>query len=442
MVVRVGAAGCLAATQTRPLEAPAVTGLPVTCVRCQRFVPRRGVSWPEGFICNRCYQQATRRHGHCASCSARRLLPGLSPAGEAICVDCAAIPKDFHFTRCSQEDEPHRKGLCARCCLREDLSVLLDDGTGRVHAQLAPLFEALCTQERPRSAMIWLRNPDVAGILTAFANGSAPLTHEAIDAMGSRRSATHLGELLVKHGVFGQRNRVVVGFQGWLDRKLPGYFPERARLLTAFATWHHLRRMRVDADRLLAGAAASAYPFCVAFCTVRTCRSSCGSRQPCSSSTPSPSPDSAAYASKTSSSPVKPPGSGSATIRPRCPPPSRISSCGTCGHDRTWPRPPTPIPPGSSPATGPGNRSTPATSCTDSAPSESTCAAPATRPCGNSFSTYPQRWQLKRSVTARKSPRTTPARPGRTGLPTPLTDTRTQRSHRPVAEVVGHGGLA
>jgi len=259
MVVRVGAAGCLAATLTRPLEAPAVTGLPVTCVRCQRFVPRRGVSWPEGFICNRCYQQATRRHGHCASCQTQRLLPGLSPTGEAICVDCAAIPKDFHCTRCSQEDEPHRKGLCARCCLREDLSVLLDDGTGQVHAQLTPLFEALCTQERPRSAMIWLRNPDVAGILTAFANGSAPLRHETIDAMDSRRSATHLGELLVKHGVLSQRNRVVVGFQGWLDRRLPGYSPETARLLTAFATWHHLRRMRAaaDADRLVAGAAAS-----------------------------------------------------------------------------------------------------------------------------------------------------------------------------------------
>ena len=59
--------------------------------------------------------------------------------------------------------------------------------------------------------------------------------------------------------MLSQRNRVVVGFQGWLDRKLPGYSPETARLLTAFATWHHLRRMRAaaDADRLVAGAAAS-----------------------------------------------------------------------------------------------------------------------------------------------------------------------------------------
>lgn len=30
-----------------------------TCARCARQVPRRGVVWPEGFVCNRCYQQAT-----------------------------------------------------------------------------------------------------------------------------------------------------------------------------------------------------------------------------------------------------------------------------------------------------------------------------------------------------------------------------------------------
>lgn len=218
------------------------------CVRCQRIVPRRGVSWPEGFICKRCYQQATRRHGLCPACRTRRLLPGLSPAGEAICVGCATIPKDFHCTRCNQEDEPYRKGLCTRCCLRDDLSVLLDDGSGQVHAPLIPLVEALCAQERPRSAMIWLRNPDVVAMLTAFANGSAPITYAAIDAMDSKRSALHLAELLAKHGILGDRNRVVALFQGWLDRAMPNYSPQAAKRLTAFATWHHLRRMRALAD--------------------------------------------------------------------------------------------------------------------------------------------------------------------------------------------------
>ena len=230
------------------------------CVRCDRLVPRRGVRWPEGFICNRCYQQATRRRGTCPTCHTQRLLPGRSPAGLAICAGCAGIPKDFHCTRCHQEDEPHRKGLCARCCLRDDLNVLLDDGTGRAHTRLAPLLEALCTQERPRSAMIWLRNPDVRAMLTAFANGSAPITHAAIDAMDSTRSAMHLGELLAKHGVLDDRNRVVVLFQAWLDRTLPRYSTETARLLTAFATWHHLRRMRAaaDAGTLVPGAGLTA----------------------------------------------------------------------------------------------------------------------------------------------------------------------------------------
>ena len=75
-----------------------------------------------------------------------------------------------------------------------------------------------------------------------------PITHAAVDAMDSTRSAMHLSELLAKHGVLNDRNRVVVLFQGWLGRKLPTYYPETARLLTAFATWHHLRRMRTAAD--------------------------------------------------------------------------------------------------------------------------------------------------------------------------------------------------
>ena len=108
--------------------------------------------------------------------------------------------------------------------------------------------------------MIWLRNPDVRAMLTAFANGSVPITHTPIDAMESTRSATHLSELLAKHGVLDDRNRVVVQFQEWLGRKLPSYSPETARLLKAFATWHHLRRMRAaaDAGTLVPGAGLTA----------------------------------------------------------------------------------------------------------------------------------------------------------------------------------------
>lgn len=101
------------------------------CARCQRMGVKFATTWPEGRICRRCYQRATRIHGECRSCGTTRLLPGLIE-GSPACVDCTEIPKDFHCTRCGREDEPVRRGLCAHCCLTDDLTALLAVMSGQV----------------------------------------------------------------------------------------------------------------------------------------------------------------------------------------------------------------------------------------------------------------------------------------------------------------------
>ena len=92
------------------------------CPRCDQPVgPGHGPTWPEGILCNRCYRQATGRRGRCPRCLADRLLPGLSPTGAPICCDCAELPTKFRCGRCDAEAPAYRFGLCARCCLRNDL---------------------------------------------------------------------------------------------------------------------------------------------------------------------------------------------------------------------------------------------------------------------------------------------------------------------------------
>jgi len=233
---------------------------PVTCSRCRQSGPRRGVSWPEGYVCRRCYQQATRRRGRCAGCGNEHLLPGLDAAGTPICTSCAGITQDLTCSRCGQQDEPHRRRRCARCCLREDLTVLLEDGTGQVRPELTGLLEAIVGQPRPRGALIWLRNPDVTRLLTGLARRQLELTHATFDADPGGRTAMHLRELLVRHGALPPVDRTIVLFQNWLATTLPSYSPATARLLGSFARWHHLRRMRELAEhgRLKPGTALTA----------------------------------------------------------------------------------------------------------------------------------------------------------------------------------------
>jgi hypothetical protein len=221
-----------------------------TCVRCRQTVSRnRGADWPEGFVCRRCYQQATRRSGRCPDCGTHRLLPGQSPTGDPICADCAGLPTDFHCRRCRQEADPYRFGLCARCVLHDDLSIALDDGTNHVNAQLQPLFDAICQQPNPLSAILWLRNSPARELLHQLAVGAAPLTLQTFSNHPHPLMATHLRDLLIRYDMLPPVNRDLVAFEHWLTRRLPTY-PEAAQtLLRGFATWHHLRRMRDLADQ-------------------------------------------------------------------------------------------------------------------------------------------------------------------------------------------------
>lgn len=182
---------------------------------------------------------------HCPGYGTDRLLPGLDNSGSPVCVDCAGIPADFHCTQCPAEEEPYRARRCARCCLRDHMAELLDDGTGTVPESLRPLQEGICAQLHPRSDLTWLRNPDVRDLLASIATGARPLAHTTFDAHPSPRTAMHLRELFIEHGLLEPMDRNLLHFETWLDRILAEITdPDHHALIKQFATWHHLHRMR------------------------------------------------------------------------------------------------------------------------------------------------------------------------------------------------------
>jgi integrase len=214
------------------------------CARCDRADVRFATTWPEGSICQRCYQRATRIHGNCPSCNTPRLLPGLI-GGTPTCTDCAGIPKDFRCTRCGREDEPDRVGLCAHCCLTDDLTVLLDDGAGHINQALQPLFVAFTSQKVARSARIWMIiNPDAKILLRDIARGEASIAHETFTGHPQPTKVAFLRELFIEHGLLEPVHLEIERFEAWLQKKLVDTTPEQSRLIKQYARWVHVNRMQ------------------------------------------------------------------------------------------------------------------------------------------------------------------------------------------------------
>jgi hypothetical protein len=86
-----------------------------------------------------------------------RGLPGLRPADHvAICTTCAGFGPSYACSRCGQEGKLHGRRLCTRCALTAGLAELLDDDTGRIRPELAPLADLLASMDNPLSGLTWL----------------------------------------------------------------------------------------------------------------------------------------------------------------------------------------------------------------------------------------------------------------------------------------------
>ncbi|WP_159027794.1 hypothetical protein [Streptomyces pactum] len=158
--------------------------------------------------------------GCCPGSRADRLLPGREATGTPVCRDCAGITRDFFCDRCGFEGFLLGGRLCERCTLANTLGRLLDDGTGHVATSLQPLVTSLLEMDRPKSRLIWLRNPNVVRLLRGLAAGSIPLTHDGLHQETPWRTVVHLRDLLMDSGVLPRVDRRILLYQRWLAERL------------------------------------------------------------------------------------------------------------------------------------------------------------------------------------------------------------------------------
>ena len=240
-------------TGRRPRGRPRTTGAR-NCDRCGRSTGKIRIRWPDGDICGICFHDATRTHGSCHKCGQPRLLPGRD-GDRQLCRPCAGITTDLDCHRCGREGEHHRRGLCTRCTLRDDLNALLLPADGPATTEAARIVDVLATVDRPESIHTWKRNPKVDQLLRGLGDGTIPLTHDGFDEAPASIAREHIRELLVHHGLLPRRDPDLARFERWLQERLDSIDnPSVRRPVEQFARWHHLRRIRRRVGQELRGA--------------------------------------------------------------------------------------------------------------------------------------------------------------------------------------------
>ena len=212
------------------------------CAICGRTVPctvstATGQPW-----CTACQQRWAR----CSGCGQVRAVRGgtVDTPLCAACLPAGPFPQPPCVT-CGGLERLRASGRCTRCTLDQRLRQLLDDGTGRIRAELRVLHQTLASADRPRTVLGWLSKNAAAAVLASLARGERPLTHHALDQMPPSKPVEHLRAILVATGALPARDEHLTRLEHWINATL-GDLGDRddKELLHRYAVWHLLRRLR------------------------------------------------------------------------------------------------------------------------------------------------------------------------------------------------------
>lgn len=241
---------CNFADSDRPVCKGCTPRVTARCARCAADRPP-SARWPEGPVCEPCYRAALHRRGLCAGCrQQRRLVDPVGPEATR-CAGCAGVTTlGGHVCGdCGVEDRLFERGRCARCALTRRTHELLSDEAGDIPVALRPAAAAIAAARQPYSALNWLHKGAGAAILADLAAGQLAATHETLDAHPRSRAADYLRRMLIVHGVLAERDDQLVRAERWvadLVATIPR--PTDRRVLSAYATWRVLRRLRRRAE--------------------------------------------------------------------------------------------------------------------------------------------------------------------------------------------------
>ena len=211
-----------------------------TCAICGREAPCEVSQMTGRPRCHACQ----KRWMGCSSCGQVRPVGGGS-LQTPLCAACLAGDTPWPPCAGCGRIERVRPGLCTRCTLDRRVRQLLDDGTGRVRAELRALHRTLVEAERPATVSSWLAKSRAAAVLAALARGDEPLTHQALDELLPSKPVEHLRSMLVATGALPARDEQLARIERWITTVVDERAnPPDTELLNRYAVWHLLRRLR------------------------------------------------------------------------------------------------------------------------------------------------------------------------------------------------------
>lgn len=247
----------------------------ITCVLCDRVRPvgRRTTDGPLCGACyqptlltcsfcgkgpRRCYRAATgmprcdtcsRTRRTCVSCGKNKYALARTEKGH-LCGDCwRKDPASYNSCRlCGTVEYLHSYGRCHSCVRDQHVRDALSRD-GAIPSDLQPVHDILVA-DGAKAGLMRLTRPSFQTILAALVDGTCPLTHEGLDGLLPNKSVAFFRAALVASDVLPSRDEQFAALEQWITSATKAVTDDSERkLVRRFATWHHLRRLRREAER-------------------------------------------------------------------------------------------------------------------------------------------------------------------------------------------------
>ena len=159
-----------------------------------------------------------------------------------MCERCAGERVAQVCQGCGAEEQNYAAGRCGACSLRARVDELRANGDPVAVQALGAYLVALASSPKPLSTLNWMTTSRGYQILRELLIGELPLTHGALDEVGTAHTTRHLRAELVRHGALPERSERTAELALVIDREVRRVpdGPDRMHLRT-FATWkvHH-----------------------------------------------------------------------------------------------------------------------------------------------------------------------------------------------------------